>query len=67
MARHAVRACRFRRRSPEPGPAAWFIIGIHGEEPAGPNTLAGLGEQYAVGFVPLANPHGYVRNWATSR
>jgi hypothetical protein len=57
-------------RSPEPGPAAWFITGIHGEEPAGPNALAHsvdalaeLGERHAVIIVPLANPHGYVRNW----
>ena len=57
-------------RSPKAGPAAWFITGIHGEEPAGPNALARsvnalaqLGERFPVVIVPLANPHGYVRNW----
>jgi hypothetical protein len=57
-------------RSPQAGPAAWFITGIHGEEPAGPNALARavdalaeLGRHHPVVVVPLANPHGYVRNW----
>lgn len=57
-------------RTPQGGPAAWFIAGIHGEEPAGPNALAdsievlrALGERVPVVVVPLANPHGYARNW----
>ena len=57
-------------RSPQAGPAAWFISGIHGEEPAGPNALAQsvatllqLGERLPVVVLPLANPQGYVRNW----
>jgi len=57
-------------RSPMTGPAAWFLTGIHGEEPAGPSAmatvvddLAVLGEKYPVVVLPLCNPHGYVRNW----
>ena len=57
-------------RSPTPGPAAWFLTGIHGEEPAGPNAMAAsvdalaeLGERYPVVVLPLCNPHGYARNW----
>ena len=57
-------------RSPRQGRAAWFISGIHGEEPAGPNAiaaaiddLAALGRQYPVVLLPLCNPHGYARNW----
>ncbi len=52
------------------GPAIWILSGIHGEEPAGPNAIAGvvdaiarLGERHPVVLIPLANPHGYVRNW----
>jgi hypothetical protein len=57
-------------RSPKKGPAIWFLAGIHGEEPAGPNALAAaieeiakLGETRPVVLLPLLNPHGYVRNW----
>lgn len=57
-------------RSPHSGPATWIISGIHGEEPAGPNAIAAtiddiaeLGESRPVVLIPLANPHGYVRNW----
>jgi hypothetical protein len=57
-------------RSPSPGPATWIFAGIHGEEPAGPNAvgrvvdaLARLGEKRPVVVIPLANPHGYMRNW----
>lgn len=57
-------------RSPKKGPAVWFLAGIHGEEPAGPNALAvalveiaALGEKRPVVLLPLLNPHGYVRNW----
>lgn len=60
----------FALRTPQAGPAAWFIAGIHGEEPAGPVALAAavpelaaLGRRMAVVVVPLANPHGYARNW----
>ncbi len=57
-------------KSPRTGPAAWFLTGIHGEEPAGPNAMAAsidalsaLGERYPVVILPLCNPHGYARNW----
>jgi hypothetical protein len=57
-------------RSPKAGPAVWILTGIHGEEPAGPNAVAGaiediakLGEHHAVVLMPLLNPHGYSRNW----
>lgn len=57
-------------RSPRAGPAVWFLSGIHGEEPAGPNALsqaiddiAALGERRPVVLIPLCNPHGYARNW----
>lgn len=57
-------------KSPKTGPAAWFLTGIHGEEPAGPNAmaasveaLAALGKRYPVVILPLCNPHGYARNW----
>jgi hypothetical protein len=57
-------------RSPITGPAAWFLTGIHGEEPAGPNAmaesvnaLASLGKTHAVVILPLCNPQGYARNW----
>ncbi len=57
-------------RSPHPGTAVWFISGVHGEEPAGPNAIAAsiadiaaLGERRAVVLLPLCNPHGYARNW----
>jgi hypothetical protein len=57
-------------RSPKKGPAIWFLAGIHGEEPAGPNALAAaiddiakLGEKRPVVLLPLLNPHGYARNW----
>jgi endonuclease/exonuclease/phosphatase family metal-dependent hydrolase len=57
-------------RSPRRGPAAWFLAGVHGEEPAGPNALAlaiddiaALGDRFPVVLLPLLNPHGYARNW----
>jgi endonuclease/exonuclease/phosphatase family metal-dependent hydrolase len=57
-------------RSPKGGSAAWFLAGIHGEEPAGPNAiaatiddLAALGDRYPVVLMPLLNPQGYARNW----
>lgn len=57
-------------RSPHPGPALWIISGIHGEEPAGPNAIARViddiarfGESSPAVLIPIANPHGYVRNW----
>jgi len=57
-------------RSPQSGPAAWFITGVHGEETAGPNAmaravdaLAELGRSHPVVVLPLANPQGYARNW----
>jgi len=57
-------------RSPHTGPAVWIIAGIHGEEPAGPaavaatvDAIAALGRTRPVVLLPLANPHGYARNW----
>jgi len=57
-------------RSPHPGDAVWILAGIHGEEPAGPNAIAGsidaiaeLGAKRAVVLLPLNNPQGYARNW----
>lgn len=60
----------FALRTTLRGPAVWIISGIHGEEPAGPNAIAAviddiarLGERRPVVLIPLANPHGYLRNW----
>lgn len=57
-------------RSASTGPALWIVSGIHGEEPAGPNAIAAViddiadfGKGQAVVLIPLANPHGYLRNW----
>jgi len=57
-------------RSPASGPAVWFLTGIHGEEPAGPNAMAAsisniaaLGKCHPVLLLPMLNPHGYARNW----
>jgi Succinylglutamate desuccinylase / Aspartoacylase family len=57
-------------RSPQAGPAVWILAGIHGEEPAGPNAIAGviddiaaLGARRPVVLLPLLNPQGYARNW----
>ena len=57
-------------RTPTSGAACWILSGIHGEEPAGPNAIAGsidaiaaLGERQAVVLLPLNNPQGYVNNW----
>ena len=50
-------------KSPKTGPAAWFLTGIHGEEPAGPNAMAAsvdvlatLGERYPVSSFPCPTP-----------
>jgi hypothetical protein len=58
-------------RTPRRGPALWLLAGIHGEEPAGPNAIAGSIAPIAalaeggvpIVVIPLANPRGYVRNW----
>jgi hypothetical protein len=57
-------------RTERSGPAVWVLSGIHGEEPAGPNAVAGaiaelaaLGERLPVVLIPLCNPQGYARNW----
>ncbi|HEX9707801.1 MAG TPA: hypothetical protein VGA24_09215 [Steroidobacteraceae bacterium] len=57
-------------RSPSSGPAVWFLAGIHGEEPAGPNAIATaiddiarLGAKRPVVLLPLLNPQGYARDW----
>lgn len=57
-------------RTAAAGPAVWFLAGIHGEEPAGPNALAAaveelaaLGEQRPVVLLFLCNPQGYARSW----
>lgn len=62
-----IRSFRTRRR----GPALWVIAGIHGEEPAGPNALAGALDAIAemadagvpIVLIPMANPKGYRNNW----
>ncbi|MDO8467459.1 MAG: hypothetical protein Q7S56_00720 [Nanoarchaeota archaeon] len=61
----------FSFRTKKRGKAVWIISGIHGEEPAGPITIAKniyLFEKLAkegipVVLIPLANPTGYFRNW----
>jgi APA family basic amino acid/polyamine antiporter len=58
-------------RTPQRGEALWIISGIHGEEPAGPNAIAGslasIVELAASGvpvvLVPLCNPKAYRNNW----
>lgn len=58
-------------RTPRTGPALWVLAGIHGEEPAGPNAIAGrvplLAELAARGvpvvLLPMCNPRAYRANW----
>jgi hypothetical protein len=58
-------------RTPRPGEALWILSGIHGEEPAGPNAIAGnLGalvelERLGIPIVllPLNNPKAYYHHW----
>ena len=58
-------------RTPHRGDALWILAGIHGEEPAGPNAIAGnvaiIAELAASGVpvvvIPLANPQAYRHNW----
>jgi hypothetical protein len=58
-------------RTVRKGPALWILTGIHGEEPAGPNALAGRLdlleriEKKGIPLVvmPLLNPLGYHKNW----
>lgn len=58
-------------RTPHRGEALWILAGIHGEEPAGPNAIAGnvpvIAELAASGVpvvvIPLANPQAYRHNW----
>ena len=58
-------------RTPQRGEALWILSGIHGEEPAGPNAIAGnvtiIAELAAAGVpmvvIPLANPRAYRHNW----
>jgi hypothetical protein len=58
-------------RTQTAGPALWILAGIHGEEPAGPNALAGeigsVAALAAVGvpivMVPMCNPKAYWNNW----
>jgi len=62
-----IRAWRTAQR----GAALWIISGIHGEEPAGPNAIAGnlarVVELAASGvpvvLIPLCNPKAYRDNW----
>jgi hypothetical protein len=57
--------------TPHRGEALWILSGIHGEEPAGPNAIAGnieiIAELAASGVpmvvIPLANPKAYRHNW----
>ena len=63
----ALRAWRTRHE----GEALWILAGIHGEEPAGPNAIAGnlasiikLAESgVPVVVIPLCNPKAYRNNW----
>jgi hypothetical protein len=58
-------------RTPHRGPALWLLAGIHGEEPAGPNAIAGSLDAIAavaasgvpVVLLPLCNPRAYRNNW----
>ncbi len=58
-------------RTPRSGEALWILSGIHGEEPAGPNAIAGnLGalvelERLGIPIVllPLNNPKAYYHHW----
>lgn len=58
-------------RTPRTGAALWLLSGIHGEEAAGPNAIAGnldaLVELARLGvpivLLPLCNPKAYHRNW----
>ena len=53
------------------GKALWIISGIHGEEPAGPNSIAKnikiflelSRKKIPLILLPLCNPAGYFRNW----
>lgn len=57
--------------TPHRGEALWILSGIHGEEPAGPNAIAGNIEIIArlaasgvpMVVIPLANPKAYRHNW----
>lgn len=58
-------------RTPKEGQALWLVAGIHGEEPAGPISLAQnveflgrLGEKIPLVLLPLCNPSGYLRDWS---
>lgn len=63
----AIRAWRTQAR----GEALWIIAGIHGEEPAGPNAIAGnlttlvrlAKDGVPIVVIPLANPKAYRSNW----
>ena len=63
----AVRAWR----TPQRGPALWLLAGIHGEEPAGPNAIAGhlasivrlANQGVPIVLIPLCNPQAYRSNW----
>ena len=63
----AIRGWRTAHR----GEALWILAGIHGEEPAGPNAIAGslasVVELAASGVpvvvIPLCNPKGYRNSW----
>ena len=63
----AIRAWRTKAR----GEALWIIAGIHGEEPAGPNAIAGnlatlarlADDGVPIVLIPLSNPKAYRNNW----
>jgi len=63
----AIRAWRTAHH----GEALWILAGMHGEEPAGPNAIAGrlasiveLAESgVPVVVIPLCNPKAYRNNW----
>lgn len=62
-----IRAWRTSHR----GPALWIIAGIHGEEPAGPNSIAAsilplaklAADEVPIVVLPLCNPRAYRQNW----
>jgi hypothetical protein len=63
----AIRAWHTGKR----GEALWIIAGIHGEEPAGPNAIAGnlatlvrlADDGVPIVLIPLSNPKAYRNNW----
>jgi hypothetical protein len=62
----------FCLKSPKKGKAVYIMAGVHGEEPAGPASIAEsieligeLSKSIPVIVIPLCNPWGYRNNWRT--